>query len=174
MRFLKPPPEVPSFRGSFYLYSAPDHPFVRSSPENSIKNPFSDADQFVVKVGPLTSNLDGRSGNQYAGKQSPSDASKRENESGFGETSDDAGSLELTLSSQKKFDELVDSYRSDLQAQGQGLEASVEGVGPGLKVVLRDGAGSLIRQFTSQEFLRLRAASAKEIGNRGKILDQKL
>jgi hypothetical protein len=123
-----------------------------------------------MKVGPLNNQLDGRSsGQQNPGKNPPSDTPKHEKGS-VGSEQEEALSPEDVAP--QKLNELVDSYRSDLQAQG--LDASVEGVGPGLKVVLRDSSGGLIRQFTSREFLRLRTSSAKENRNRGKILDQKL
>ena len=122
--------------------------------------------------------MDGRSGHQQQPGKNPSDDTPKRDEVPHGRLS--AYSEEPSLATladalaPQKLNELVDSFRSDLRAQGQGLDANLEGTGPGLKVVLRDEAGSLIRQYTSQEFLRLRTASAIENGNRGKILDQKL
>jgi hypothetical protein len=68
----------------------------------------------------------------------------------------------------------LESFKVDQQAQSNGLEAKIEGTGPGLKVVLKDSAGGVIRQFTGQEFVQLREISSKGGQTRGKILDRKL
>lgn len=67
----------------------------------------------------------------------------------------------------------VASFQADPQAQASGLSAKAEGDGPGLKVVLKDTAGQVIRQFTGEEFIRLRETVARDQRGRGKILDQK-
>lgn len=64
-------------------------------------------------------------------------------------------------------------FREDAQSVANGLTASTEQDGPGLKVVLKDGSGTVIRQLTGEEFLKLREA-VEQIATRGKILDQKL
>ncbi|MEO5968645.1 MAG: hypothetical protein ABIQ95_01855 [Bdellovibrionia bacterium] len=74
----------------------------------------------------------------------------------------------------KKIDEAIDAFQTDPQAQENGLKASLSGNGPGLKVVLKDGQGSIVRQFTGEEFLRLRQSVSKDDRICGKILDQKL
>lgn len=68
----------------------------------------------------------------------------------------------------------VAEFQADKQAQASGLSASVNGHGPGLKVVLRDGSGGVVRQLSAEEFLKLRQALSKESHLPGKILDQKL
>jgi hypothetical protein len=68
----------------------------------------------------------------------------------------------------------VDAFGGDAQTQANGLTASAVGGGPGLRVVLKDGSGAIVRQFTGEEFLRLREAATKDGRVRGKILDQKL
>lgn len=68
----------------------------------------------------------------------------------------------------------VQSFKSDTLAQANGLDASMEGNGPGLRVVLKDGTGSVVRQFTGEEFVRLREAASSDGTKRGKILDRKL
>lgn len=66
------------------------------------------------------------------------------------------------------------AFAVDSQAQANGLTAVTSGTGPGLRVVLKDGTGAVVRQFTGEEFLRLREAVTKDHRTRGKILDQKL
>jgi hypothetical protein len=68
----------------------------------------------------------------------------------------------------------IESFQHDAQTQQHGLSASQVGQGPGLKVVLKDGTGAIVRQFTGEEFVRLREAASKDGRVRGKILDQKL
>lgn len=68
----------------------------------------------------------------------------------------------------------IEVFSQDETVQAQGLKASLIQSGPFLKVVLKDGSGALVRQFTGEEFLKLRDAVKKEGKTRGKILDQKL
>lgn len=69
----------------------------------------------------------------------------------------------------------VQKFEADEQTQACGLHAFVEGAGPGLRVVLKDVNGSVIRQFTGEEFLKIRqGTNPKDTHGRGKILDQKL
>lgn len=65
----------------------------------------------------------------------------------------------------------VDAFSQDSAVVANGLNAAVEGQGPGLRVTLKDGRGAVVRQFTGEEFVRLREAAA---GPRGKLLDKKL
>lgn len=75
----------------------------------------------------------------------------------------------------EKIDQAVEAFQTELDAQANGLNASVVGNGPGLKVILKDNAGGVVRQLTGEEFLKLREATSPLAGNgRGKILDQKL
>lgn len=66
------------------------------------------------------------------------------------------------------------SFDKDAQAKANGLHVDQQGVGPGLKVVLKDESGRVIRQFTGEEFLKMREAVHHGDTKRGKILDQKL
>jgi hypothetical protein len=84
------------------------------------------------------------------------------------------GSFSDNLDGQEKVKQALSAFSSDTQALANGLTASVTGSGPGLKVILRDGTGAVIRQFTGEEFLRMREAASQDGRNRGKILDQKL
>jgi hypothetical protein len=68
----------------------------------------------------------------------------------------------------------VDDFANEQPLDGpRRVEASVSGKGPGLRVVLRDQGGGIIRQLSGEEFLRLREAAAEAGTRRGKILDQK-
>jgi uncharacterized FlaG/YvyC family protein len=92
-----------------------------------------------------------------------------------GQNSDQPSQQESELeATPEKVDQAVEAFQTDLDAQAKGLSASVSGQGPGLKVVLKDEAGSVVRQFTGEEFLRLREAASQDHRVRGKILDQKL
>jgi hypothetical protein len=68
----------------------------------------------------------------------------------------------------------IEEFRADAQAAKNGLSALMTGEGPGLKITLQDERGSVIRQLTGTEFLRLREAAKQSEQPRGKILDQKL
>ena len=68
----------------------------------------------------------------------------------------------------------IEVFSEDKQAQESGLMVTMEGQGPGLRVLLKDGSGAVIRQMTGDEFVKLRETVSKDPHSRGKILDQKL
>lgn len=74
---------------------------------------------------------------------------------------------------EETLDQAVEAFEAESQTRSKGLNVNVKGVGPGLKVVLTDGSGAVVRQFTGEEFLRLREAASRDSRARGKILDQK-
>lgn len=76
--------------------------------------------------------------------------------------------------SPERMDQAIQAFQSDVLSQANGLKASLEGVGPGLRVVLKDGSGRIIRQLSREEFLKLREGTSQESRTCGKILDQKL
>jgi uncharacterized FlaG/YvyC family protein len=70
--------------------------------------------------------------------------------------------------------EAAAAFQEDEQAKLNGLNASVSSTAPGLKVVLKNESGDVVRQLTGEEFLKLRESSAGFTKVQGKILDQKL
>jgi hypothetical protein len=74
----------------------------------------------------------------------------------------------------KLIDDALQSFKTDAAAQEHGLSATAEGSGPGLKIHLKDCNGTVLRQFSGEEFLKLREATTPVAGLRGKLLDQKL
>jgi uncharacterized FlaG/YvyC family protein len=71
-----------------------------------------------------------------------------------------------------KVNSAVESFGEEAASLAPDLSTSVEGKGPGLRVTLKDGRGAVVRQFTGEEFVRLREAAAGT--SRGKLLDKKL
>ncbi len=74
----------------------------------------------------------------------------------------------------EKVDAAIASFDSDQQAKANGLHAERTGNGPGLKVVLKDTNGEVVRQYSGDEFLKLRDNASKDFKARGKLLDRKL
>ncbi|MBI4925645.1 MAG: hypothetical protein HY843_06945 [Bdellovibrio sp.] len=68
----------------------------------------------------------------------------------------------------------IQSFKDELRIQSKELEASLTSSQLGLKVVLKDGTGTIVRQFSGEEFLKLREAATLDTKSRGKILDKKL
>ncbi len=107
------------------------------------------------------------------------DANSRDEpeERGQQQSRDESANREKSAFSDKELAEAVEkavgSFADDAQARASGLSVIAEGTGPGLKVVLKDASGSVVRQFTGQEFLELRKGASKDSRARGKILDQK-
>ncbi|MBU6375819.1 MAG: hypothetical protein KGQ59_07480 [Bdellovibrionales bacterium] len=64
----------------------------------------------------------------------------------------------------------VAEFEKESQSQQHGLHASII---PGLRVVLTDVNGTVIRQLAPQDFLKLRQGVAGDSRGRGKLLDQK-
>lgn len=75
--------------------------------------------------------------------------------------------------SEKNLESALESFRKDEHTRAQGLSVTTSGAGPGLKVVLKDTNGAVVRQFTGEEFVRLRAAAPHDGKARGKLLDRK-
>lgn len=73
---------------------------------------------------------------------------------------------------EEKLGEAASAFSHDPTSVAHGLSANVEGQGPGLRVTLKDGNGGVVRQFTGEEFMKLRAA-AQGLA-RGRLLDKKL
>lgn len=73
----------------------------------------------------------------------------------------------------EKVGSAIQAFQEDQQAKANGLRAELDGKGPGLRVLLKDGSGTVVRQFTGEEFLQMRDA-VKQGRTRGKILDQKI
>lgn len=80
---------------------------------------------------------------------------------------DEKGDFDL-----ERLGQAIDDFGADPSTQAHGLNASQEGRGPGLRVTLKDGSGAVVRQFTGEEFLRLREAARAPA--RGRLLDKKL
>lgn len=53
----------------------------------------------------------------------------------------------------------------------QGMTAEIYGKGPGLKVTLRDGMGSIVRQISGEEFVRMKEIA--DATRKGRVLDRK-
>ncbi|MEK6704970.1 MAG: hypothetical protein AABZ06_04210 [Bdellovibrionota bacterium] len=76
--------------------------------------------------------------------------------------------------SEEKVGQAIESFQSDSQAKANGLNANVVGYGPGLKVLLKDNQGAIVRELTGEEFVKLRETTSRDGRTRGKILDKKL
>jgi hypothetical protein len=122
----------------------------------------------IVKLNPISDFSRFVSAAQGGGN--PQQQGKRQNRQGQ-EKEEETPVFEVT---DQTVGEAVDAFHADTQTLAQGLQASMDGQGPNLRVTLKDGSGALIRQFTGDEFLKLRDAVSKDGRSRGRILDQKL
>jgi hypothetical protein len=78
--------------------------------------------------------------------------------------------IELT---DAELQDAVQVFAKDPESLKNGLSASVEGTGPGLRVTLKDGTGVTIRHLTGEEFVKLRIEAGQDQLHRGKLLDRK-
>lgn len=128
----------------------------------------NDALRFVTQV---RSKPEDRNEDQRQGSKKDRDREKQDS---------DAPGLRRELGdlTDDKVDAAVRDFVEDSQAQANGLSASTVGHGHGLRVILKGADGVVVRQFTGEEFVRMREAVGKASGKaapaRGKILDQKL
>lgn len=75
--------------------------------------------------------------------------------------------------SEAKVQEAIHSFADDDKNKGLGITAAQEGSGPGLRVVLKDNQGGILRNISGEEFLKLKEAASS--GNKsGRLLDQKI
>jgi uncharacterized protein YlxW (UPF0749 family) len=66
----------------------------------------------------------------------------------------------------------VEHFGADETNRSSGLSASTEGSGPGLKVLLKDSTGGILRSISGEEFLKLKEA-VNSGARSGRLLDQK-
>lgn len=66
----------------------------------------------------------------------------------------------------------VETFSKDEFNTGHGITAEPDGSGPGLRVVLKDSGGGVLRNVSGDEFVRLREA-IRNGSKSGRILDQK-
>lgn len=82
---------------------------------------------------------------------------------------------------EKEFEEVVSdeivqnaisAFSQDEMNKVSGIRAEAEGHGPGLKVILKDASGGMLRAVSGEEFLKLLEAATQ--GQRsGRLLDRK-
>lgn len=76
--------------------------------------------------------------------------------------------------SDQQVEQAIEGFSLESNDHRHGLVAEASGSGPGLKVLLKDASGGIIRQMTGEEFVKLRQEVAVGSKRPGKILDQKL
>lgn len=91
-----------------------------------------------------------------------------------GQEKKDEGFQRETPPTVEAINEAMDAFVAEKATLDSGLSVSLDGQGPGLKVVLKDGKGAIVRQMTGDEFVKLRETVSNDPKSRGKILDQKL
>jgi hypothetical protein len=68
--------------------------------------------------------------------------------------------------------EAIEKFAGDETTLANGITAESQGNGPGLRVLLKDAKGGILRSVSGEEFLKLR--EAVNAGHKsGRILDQK-
>jgi hypothetical protein len=118
-------------------------------------NSYTPITQVMAKVTDKTSDKQGGAGSNAFERQQ-----KKENEE---------KEFEPTL---EAVEAAIETFAGDETNLSHGITASAQGTGPGLKVVLKDASGGVLRAVSGEEFLKLREAVIS--GQRsGRILDQK-
>lgn len=107
----------------------------------------------------------------FAERDAPKREKKRDDQPKRDDSESDSSSFSRTLDAEQ-VGSAVDALAQDLASSDIDLNASMEGKGPGLRVTLKDGRGAIVRQFTGEEFIRLREAA--QGATRGRLLDKKL
>jgi hypothetical protein len=83
---------------------------------------------------------------------------------------EEKGEFEATVETVQK---AIDEFSTNETNASHGISATQEGNGPGLKVLLKDSNGGLLRSVSGEEFLKLRQA-IQSGAKSGRILDQKV
>lgn len=103
--------------------------------------------------------------------ESGRDAPKRDSHDSSQKKDEPEDETEFSDIAKETLANAVQSFGQDTAVSANGLSAEVAGKGPGLRVTLKDGRGAVVRQFTGEEFLRLREAAGT---GRGSLLDKKI
>lgn len=147
-----------------------------------LNNSFGTTDQVDVKVNgfrelfqinrPVRASAEGGDGHGAAGYEQQNRRHSNETES---EQQPDQQAAAALSPEQERHavEKAVSDFETEAQSQQHGLKASISGKTPGLRVVLSDVNGNIIRQFEGQEFVRLRSSGTRDTRGRGKLLDQK-
>ena len=72
----------------------------------------------------------------------------------------------------EEVNEAIDKFSGDETALSHGITAQPYGTGPGLRVLLKDPTGGVLRSVSGEEFLKLREAATAGRKS-GRLLDQK-
>lgn len=108
-----------------------------------------------------------------SGYESPHHQKHSEPHSSENESNTETSSLELELS-EEMIDQAIQSFMQAPAQQTAGLKVHRVGRGSELTVMIQDINGTIIRQCSGKEFLRLQKNSSKDARVRGRFLDQKL
>lgn len=87
---------------------------------------------------------------------------------------DQSNSEQNSDSQLEELHQALSEFQNDQQAQAHGIQASQLNTDSGIKIVLKDSSGVVIRQLSGDDFIKLRQSNTQEPRVRGKILDQKL
>ena len=117
---------------------------------------------FYAPVIPIHSKATAKSGDRDSGGSGGFQRQQKSDQ-------EEQGKFEATL---EAVDSEIEKFTGDEEVQAYGITAESTGQGPGLKVVLKDPSGGVLRSVSGEEFLKLREAA--NAGRRsGRILDQK-
>ncbi len=75
---------------------------------------------------------------------------------------------------QEQVEQAARDMAKDEQTRASGIQVALEGMGPGLRVTLKDADGSVLRHMSGEEFVKLREAAREGAPKRGRLLDRKL
>ena len=129
-------------------------------------NGFRELFQVVRPLKPQTESGDGHGAPGYEQQQ------RQRQDGGAGQDTAQAASASTMTPDQERLavERAVEDFEKEARSQQHGLHAWFT---PGLRVVLSDVNGNVIRQLGAQEFLQLRQAGSGDTRGRGKLLDQK-
>lgn len=111
-----------------------------------------------------------RDGSAQEHYHAPDGEGQKKNENKQAYSHSDAEILEVT---DERVQSAIANFQKDENMAAAGLSVVAEGRLPGLKIYLKDVSGNTVRQFSAEEFLKLRDSSSQDHRARGKILDQK-
>lgn len=74
--------------------------------------------------------------------------------------------------SEAKVQDAIHLFAEDEQNKDVGITATQEGQGPGLRVLLKDSHGDILRNVSGEEFLKLKEA-VRSGSRSGRLLDRK-
>ncbi len=122
------------------------------------------------QISAISTRVKGRDGDKQEGAgQNSYESFSKDQRDGKSEAEEE----KVILVTDESVNQAIDALNHDASASQNGLHAEQASSGPGLRVVLKDASGGVLRNVSGEEFLKLREAIG-QAKRPGKLIDRKI